>query len=182
MSTSFDYSTVSGLKLVAFDLDGTIWDPEMYQLWGGGGPPFRVAPNGVDLIDANNTVVRLLGLSSQILDDIKHNSDLCEPKIAWVSRCDEPEWANACLHLFVTQPGRVPLSQIADSSEIYHANKQVHFRNLKKQFPDIDYSEMLFYDNQMDNIQAGAKLGVKCVFCPDGMTAEAWEQGLQQFR
>lgn len=182
MASSFDYSAVSGLKLVAFDLDGTIWDPEMYQLWGGGGPPFRVAPNRVDLIDAKGTVVRLLGLSSQILHDIKVSPELNEPKIAWVSKCDEPEWAIECLHLFVTQPGKVPLNKIADSCEIYHGSKQVHFRNLKKKFPDIDYSEMLFYDNQMDNIQAVSKLGVKCVFCPEGMTTEVWEQGLDMFR
>ena len=25
-------------KVVVFDLDGCVWDPEMYQLWGGGAP------------------------------------------------------------------------------------------------------------------------------------------------
>ena len=25
-------------KVIVFDLDGCVWDPEMYQLWGGGAP------------------------------------------------------------------------------------------------------------------------------------------------
>ena len=27
-------------KVLAFDLDGCVWDPEMYELWGRGGAPF----------------------------------------------------------------------------------------------------------------------------------------------
>ena len=25
-------------KVIVFDLDGCVWDPEMYELWGGGAP------------------------------------------------------------------------------------------------------------------------------------------------
>ena len=27
-------------RVLAFDLDGCVWDPEMYELWGRGGSPF----------------------------------------------------------------------------------------------------------------------------------------------
>ena len=27
-------------KMFVFDLDNCVWNPEMYQLWGSGGPPF----------------------------------------------------------------------------------------------------------------------------------------------
>ena len=27
-------------------LDGCVWDPEMYELWGGGGAPFKVNKDG----------------------------------------------------------------------------------------------------------------------------------------
>ena len=37
-------------QVVAFDLDGTVWTPDMYQLWGGGAP-FRKTPDA----DANRT-------------------------------------------------------------------------------------------------------------------------------
>ena len=33
---SFNQSCLKLPKLVAFDLDGTIWSPDMYELWGGG--------------------------------------------------------------------------------------------------------------------------------------------------
>ena len=45
-------------KLIAFDLDGTVWSPEMYELWNCGGSPFKIAnKNGDVLTDKNNTKV-----------------------------------------------------------------------------------------------------------------------------
>jgi magnesium-dependent phosphatase 1 len=181
MTSARDYSGVEGLKLVAFDLDGTIWNPEMYQLWGGG-PPFNVVPNTNDLVDRNGTKVKLLGISAEVLHDLRHEPLLGCPKIAWVSCCDEPAWAEECLTKFVTEPSRLPLCHIAHASEIYDANKQAHFKSLRELYPDIEFSEMLFYDNQMNNIHSVSKLGVKCVFCPMGVTEEAWEEGLRLFR
>lgn len=180
MILDVDYARVSGLKLIAFDLDGTIWDPEMYQLWGGGAP-FRVAPNKRALLDSKGTVVHLLGVTAEMLHDIKSVSELNAPKVAWVSCTDEPAWANECLSLFVTQPSNIPLDRIADASEIFDGNKQLHFKGLKDTFPDIDFSEMLFFDNQMNNISSVSKLGVKCVYCPNGMTLDIWKKGLSLF-
>lgn len=51
-------------KVVVFDLDGCVWDPEMYQLWGGGAP---FAPDGRgNLIDKAGIVVRLLGAVREV--------------------------------------------------------------------------------------------------------------------
>jgi hypothetical protein len=41
---------------------------------------------------------------------------------------------------------------------------------------------MLFFDNESGNIRSVSELGVKCVYCPDGVTAEAWQQGLDLFK
>ena len=68
-----------------------------------------------------------------------------------------------------------------DSSQIYKSNKQEHFKKLKSEYKSIDYSEMLFFDNEMGNIRSVSKLGVKCVYCPDGMTEKIWEEGLGMF-
>ena len=46
-------------KAVVFDLDGCLWAPDMYMLWGGGAP-FEVREDG-DLDDRNGARVRLLG-------------------------------------------------------------------------------------------------------------------------
>eukprot|EP01065_Artemidia_motanka_P007069 TRINITY_DN13473_c0_g1_i1.p2 TRINITY_DN13473_c0_g1~~TRINITY_DN13473_c0_g1_i1.p2 ORF type:complete len:125 (+),score=19.29 TRINITY_DN13473_c0_g1_i1:28-402(+) len=47
-------------RVVVFDLDGCVWYPEMYHLWGGGGAPFKQAAGG-DLTDNAGTNVRLMG-------------------------------------------------------------------------------------------------------------------------
>jgi magnesium-dependent phosphatase 1 len=181
MTSERDYSGVVGLKLVAFDLDGTIWNPEMYQLWGGGAP-FQVVPQTNALVDRQGTAVKLLGISAEVLHDLKHEPQLGYPKVVWVSCCDEPAWAEECLTKFVTEPSGLPLCHIAHASKIFDANKQAHFKEIKEMYPDIQFSEMLFYDNQMNNIQSVSKLGVQCIFCPEGMTEEVWEQGLRLFR
>ena len=35
-------------KLVAFDLDGTNWSPDMYMIWGGGAPFTVSSPTELD--------------------------------------------------------------------------------------------------------------------------------------
>lgn len=176
-----DYTGINLPKLVAFDLDGTIWSPDMYQLWGGGAP-FRIAENNIDLLDRSNTVVKLLGISSHILHDLQTNVSFKDmnTKVAWVSCTDEPDWAEECLEKFQTA-GNASLASVAHSVQIYKADKCCHFRNLKKEFSDIDYSEMLFFDNERSNINSVSRLNVKCVYAPHGMTQEAWMRGIQLF-
>jgi magnesium-dependent phosphatase 1 len=166
-------------KLVAFDLDGTIWAPDMYKLWGGGTPFMKTSDPKV-LVDIRRTKVTLLGIIDQILHDLHTDPLLKEIKVAWVSRTDEPLWADECLHLFTTSGG-VPIFDCAHSSQIFQADKRIHFQNLKKAFPEIEYSEMLFFDNEYGNIESVKKLGVKCCYCPDGMTEAAWREGLNSF-
>lgn len=40
---------------------------------------------------------------------------------------------------------------------------------------------MLFFDNEMQNCRDVAKLGVTCVYTPDGMTKRLWREGLDKF-
>ena len=40
---------------------------------------------------------------------------------------------------------------------------------------------MLFFDNEYGNIENVQKLGVKCVYCPHGVTQTAWDEGLKLF-
>lgn len=176
-----DYSNLRLPKLVAFDLDGTVWTPDMYQLWGGGAP-FRYAPNKRDLLDSSGSIVRLLGETRQILDDLHSHPSFTENEtiVAWVSCTDEPEWAQECLEKFRTNSD-IPLVAIAHSSQIYKADKSQHFRRLQREYPSIDFEDMLFFDNEQSNITSVSKLGVKCIHCPEGMTEEVWQRGLRLF-
>lgn len=176
---SLDYAQLKIPKLIAFDLDGTIWLPEMYQLWGGGAP-FQPHTNGKDLLDRAGTAVSLLGVTEHILEEIHSHPSFQDTKLAWVSCTDEPTWADECLRKFKTVNGSI-LHSITDSFEIYQSNKQTHFRNLQKKYPDIAFEEMLFFDNESGNINSVSRLGVKCVYCPDGVTKDIWEKGLRDY-
>jgi magnesium-dependent phosphatase 1 len=156
-----DYLSSFVPKLIAFDLDGTIWNPEMYQLWGGGAP-FKKIANSNKLKDSKGTHVELLGESANILHMLHQHSNFRNTKVAWVSCCDEPEWALECLQLFTTSDNSTVLSEVAHSSQIFKDNKQAHFRNLQREFPHIQFHEMLFFDNEMGNIRNVMKLGNVC--------------------
>ncbi len=122
-----------------------------------------------------------MGVIPTVMHELHTSEIFRDTRVAWVSCCDEPSWADECLGKFETSGG-VKLNKVAHSSQIFKDNKQAHFRNLKALFPDIEYSEMLFFDNEPSNITNVKKLGVQCVYCPDGVTAPIWEQGLALFK
>jgi len=68
----------------------------------------------------------------------------------------------------------------AELQEIYPGNKTTHFRRIRDA-SGIAYQDMLFFDNEMRNCRDVSKLGVTCVYTPDGMTERTWQQGLTDF-
>jgi magnesium-dependent phosphatase 1 len=174
-------------KLVAFDLDGTVWTPDMYQLWGGGAP-FSVVDAQKQLSDRGGNPVRLLGAIGSILHSLRFEEEWKDTKVAWVSCTDEPEWAKECLNKFKSTPTKasscqIPttLNRLCHSSEIYKANKQVHMRALQKQYPEIAFEDMVFFDNEKHNTDSVSKLGVMSVHCPRGMEVQVWDDALGRF-
>jgi hypothetical protein len=59
----------------------------MYELWGGGGPPFTALSNS-KLKDRAGNFVELLGVSGRVLEEMKHHTIIS----AFVSTCDEPAY------------------------------------------------------------------------------------------
>ena len=174
-------------KLVALDLDGTVWYPDMYMLWGGGGAPFRADGDGTSsLTDCGGNKVELMGIAGEIIYQVKKDPKWVSngTKLAWCSTTDEPTWAQECLRKFKAKGSSGPaisLKELADSEQIYKARtKREHFNRLKAEF-GIAFEDMIFYDNQMNNIHDVSPLGVHCVYAPDGLTRKKWEQGLADF-
>ena len=58
-------------KVVVFDLDGCVWYPEMYMLWGGGAP-FTSQANG-DLKDTAGQKCYLMGTIGCIAAAERHS-------------------------------------------------------------------------------------------------------------
>ena len=51
-------------------IDGCVWDPEMYELWGGGGAPFKQNKDGT----LTDKAGRLLSISNIHLGNINNSS------------------------------------------------------------------------------------------------------------
>lgn len=171
---------MSGLlpKVVALDLDGTVWWPEMFHLWGGGGSPFRSLPNG-NVADRSGTEVTLMGATRSIIHALKTKPEWRETKLAYCSSTDEPEWARECLAKIEVGDG-IPLATAAELTQIMKGNKQLHFRKIH-QSSGIPYADMIFFDNEGQNIRSVETLGVVAVYCPDGLTQDIWDRGLKEY-
>ena len=168
--------------VVVFDLDGTLWSPEMYELWGGGAP-FKSQRNGAHVTDSKNVKVELLGASREVMESLSTSQQFKsgELTLALASTCDEPAWARECLTKFMLHDGATQMGEIFAVHEIYKArDKTVHFQAIKKK-TGRDFGEMIFFDNQTNNINDVSPLGVVCVYCPDGVTSEVWAKGLAKY-
>ncbi|XXQ37240.1 Magnesium-dependent phosphatase-1 [Plasmodiophora brassicae] len=170
---------MSGQRLIAFDLDGTIWSPEMYELWGGGGPPFRPHATTGDVVDQQGTRVRMLGDTRSILARVHETND---PSVvlAISSRTDEPDWAQICLNTMEVRPG-IALKRLFTYECISKSAKTEHFRALNRK-TGIPFSNMVFFDNEPGNIRLVSQLGVHCILTPDGVKHSHWQQAMSRLQ
>lgn len=174
-------------KLVVFDLDNTLWLPELYQhnKKHKGRPPVA----GEDVCASEEII---LGLHRTPLTDSSCNSRIqvkllpgavaalhelltCEEwrecEIAVASRTNQGDWARALLAAF-RAPGDESRS-LADAisyEEIYVGTKIPHFESLRARSGRA-YSEMLFFDDsrggRYGNVEPVAALGVCAAHCPE---------------
>eukprot|EP00287_Rhodomonas_sp_CCMP768_P008536 CAMPEP_0196731442 /NCGR_PEP_ID=MMETSP1091-20130531/11176_1 /TAXON_ID=302021 /ORGANISM="Rhodomonas sp., Strain CCMP768" /LENGTH=172 /DNA_ID=CAMNT_0042074579 /DNA_START=174 /DNA_END=692 /DNA_ORIENTATION=- len=164
-------------RVVAFDLDATLWYPEMYQLWGGGAP-FKKNTDGT-LSDRSGTTCYLMGNSAAIIRELKTDPKWADSKVAVCSCTDEPSWADECMRKFEVAPG-MPLKEAIDIEEIYKGGKSKHFKSIHAK-TGIPFEDMIFFDNEEHNCRTVAPLGVTCIYTPRGMTAAEWERGLKEY-
>ena len=65
--------------------------------------------------------------------------------------------------------------------QVFPSRKTEHFRRIQDA-SGVDYADMIFFDNEFRNIADVSTLGVCCHYVPDGMTLEAWAEGLDVFQ
>ena len=163
-------------KVVVFDLDGCLWDPEMYQLSWRGGAPFE--PDGDAMLAQSGERVVLLGAARDILRQLRTTDDWSGTKVAISSRTDEPAWAAELLDKFRVDD--MVLGDCFDAREITKESKSSHFLRLKEKY-SCDYEDMLFFDNEYGNCREISSLGVTVAFSPDGVTGDVWAEAVAAF-
>ena len=119
------------------------------------------------------------------LQELVNDPAWAETRIAYASRTDKPKWARECLQLIEIQPGGPTMAEVAAFSEIGGGDgpsgcKTIHFGKIQKA-SQLEYSDMIFFDDGMYNCRDVNPLGVLCVHVPDGVTETAWENGLQGY-
>ena len=164
-------------KAVVFDLDGCLWAPDMYMLWGGGAP-FSVEDDGT-LRDCRGAKVEMLGSVPEVLFELKTDPKWKGVKVCVASCTDEPSWAQECLDKFKLGDG-TSLKSAMMVEEIHGGNKQGHLRNIAKR-TNIALEDMLFFDNERGNCVDVSAIGVTVAYVPRGVTALAWERALRDF-
>lgn len=155
-----------------FDLDNTLWTPELYQL--------RKLARSNQYPVAHKDVKLFPGVK-EIIEQIRNDNDgrFANTKFAVASRTKSVEWAHDLLEQF-------ELKELFDHIEIFPGDKQKHFSNLKSA-SGIDYKDMIFFDDARDgrfgNCEPVAQMGVLSVHCPNGIYEETiWTNALSHYR
>eukprot|EP00961_Rhodomonas_salina_P286800 3875659-Rhodomonas_salina.3 len=196
-------------KLVVFDLDNTLWSPELYQL-----KRTPKAERDIWLFDGARAALHELttqvrarrsrypmagteiGLKIdrrrsgvtpawQLHPEPTRSAPLAAVKVAlqWLAltsrTTEQVEWAKALLTKFEVVPG-VTMDNLVAYAEIFPGSKRKHFQNLKRD-SGVPFSDMIFFDDSTMNTREMETMGILCVHCPRGLTFQHWEMGLQEF-
>jgi len=159
-------------SLIVFDLDNTLWTPELYQLRS-------IARDNRHPVAHRD--VKLFPGAHKIIQQIKEDPEkrFVNTKFAVASRTKSVDWAHSLLDQF-------ELRDVFDFVEIFPGDKKQHFRNLRRA-SGIDFSEMLFFDDARDgkygNCEPVSSLGVLSVHTPHGIFEESiWTNALEHYK
>ena len=158
-------------SLIVFDLDNTLWTPELYQL------------RKLQRMKLNPTAgkdVKLFPAIDSIIQSIRADTTdkWSDTKFAVASRTSSVQWAHHLLQEF-------DLYNFFDYIEIFPGNKKQHFANLQE-LSGIPYNEMIFFDDARDgkygNCVPVSQLGVLSVHTPNGLYEEdIWTKALSHY-
>ena len=133
-------------RLIVFDLDGTVWTPELYQLrhiegYASSAPPGPVAGEDVVLFPG----------AAAALHELATAECWAGTQLAVASRTNKGPWARALLGRFrvpgLPDPSSSPtLDELLPHKEIYTGAKVAHFEALRRSV-GCGYGEMLFFDD-----------------------------------
>ena len=174
-----DAQTLPGL--VVYDLDDTVWFPELYMI--AGAPFTKLRGNAVE--DVMGDVLRVYSAARRSIAQVYAHDAFRRrgTKIAVASRTHRGKWARELMEMFEViedDDGGVSLADAAPLVDIASGTKTKHFQRLRER-TGVAYADMLFFVNVRVNVDEVARMGVRCVHCPGGLSAEAHNRGLRLF-
>ena len=137
---------------------------------------------GMVVTDRLGTPITVFDGASHALSEVnqwKKDGSHGPIQTAVASCCDKPTFARQCMEWLLVQDGST-LSSCFDHVEIRKGDKRNYFESLQR-ITKIPYEQMLFFDDYDFNIESVGSLGVKCVHTPNGMTIDAWKEGMELF-
>ena len=157
--------TITLPKLIVFDLDNTIWTPELYQIRK------QQYPKPHQDIHLFPSVPHIL----QWLNNNKHSpSNNNTVQLAIASRTSKIKWAQQLLKDFQIQ-------HFFQHIEIYTGSKKQHFQKLHES-TRVPFHEMLFFDDDARmNLPEISRLGVLCCHTPRGITGKHFVGALRKY-
>ncbi|KAH9988846.1 acid phosphatase-domain-containing protein [Russula vinacea] len=168
-------------KLIAFDLDYTLW-----PLWIDTHVGSSLERDG----DTLNEVHDRFGDTVSFYHDVPqilHQLRSTGVVIAACSRTTATALAREALSLLLLPPKAGDVSspvmlaiKFFDQLEIYPGSKIAHFKQLHKK-TGIPYSEMLFFDDELRNKEVKS-LGVTFQLVQEGLNNACFEKGLENWR
>ncbi|KAG1769057.1 magnesium-dependent phosphatase-1 [Suillus placidus] len=161
-------------KLVAFDLDYTLWD---FWVDTHVHPPLKRHHVTGKVIDSQRNP-KTIDFYRDV-PQIMHRLQAAGVTIAACSRTDTPSLAREALDLILIPPRTgsassakpIPAIKFFDQLEIYPSSKIRHFKKLHEK-TGIPYDEMLFFDDEWRNQE----------LVPNGLNDQILEKGLKEWR
>ncbi|KAJ7450029.1 magnesium-dependent phosphatase-1 [Mycena galericulata] len=158
-------------KLIAFDLDYTLWD-----LWIDTHVTGPLRRSGDTVVDAYNIPVEFYADVPGILRRLRDQGVI----LVACSRTHAPDMARQALKLLLVagkdgEPPQ-PAIELFDDLQIYPGSKLTHFRALHVK-TGVPYDQMLFFDDEPRNREVG-RLGVTFHLTPTGVDNAVFDEGV----